>query len=129
LGACDAAATDGLEGTSMNGCAIPLGERLNITPFDLAIYADLGYPLAGEFGDYNGDGNVDAADYVVWRKQFGDANTLPYYNVWRSNFAATKASEVSQLSTLPESRTCELLVLAAIFAIAYRNGSQATHLN
>jgi hypothetical protein len=128
LSACDAAAADGLECALMNGCAIPAGQRLNITPFDLAVYADMGYPLAGEFGDYNGDGSVDAADYVVWRKQFGDAHTSAYYNVWRSNFGATMASVMPQLSTLPESRTCELLVVAAIFAIAYRNNTRATHL-
>jgi len=129
LSACDAAAEDGLECALMNGCAIPAGERLNITPFDLAVYADMGYPLAGEFGDYNGDGNVDAADYVVWRRQFGDANTSPLYNVWRLNFGATKASEMPQLLTLPESRTCELFVLAAIYAFAYLNSSRATNSN
>jgi hypothetical protein len=123
LSACDAAAEDGLECVLMNGCAIPLGERLNITPFDLTVYADMGYTLAGAFGDYNRDGSVDASDYVVWPKQFGNTNTLPYYNVWRSNFGATKAIEMSQLSSLPESCTCELLVLGAIFAFAYRKQS------
>ena len=28
-------------------------------------------------GDYNGDGSVDAADYVVWRKSLGE-NVTPY---------------------------------------------------
>ncbi|MEX0611017.1 MAG: PEP-CTERM sorting domain-containing protein [Pirellulales bacterium] len=36
-------------------------------------------------GDFNGDGNVDAADYVVWRKNGG---TLEDYNAWRDNFGA-----------------------------------------
>jgi hypothetical protein len=34
-------------------------------------------------GDYNGDGTVDAADYVVWRKIDG---TQGGYNAWRTNF-------------------------------------------
>lgn len=48
-------------------------------------------------GDYNDDGVVDAADYVVWRKNEGTMNTLPHdpnggiidsdqYNTWRANF-------------------------------------------
>jgi autotransporter-associated beta strand protein len=35
-------------------------------------------------GDYNADGSVDAADYVVWRKT--NINGLNGYNAWRANF-------------------------------------------
>jgi hypothetical protein len=50
--------------------------------------------LAGETapglqGDYNGDGKVDAADYVVWRKNDG---TLAGFNTWRGNFGAMMGS-------------------------------------
>jgi hypothetical protein len=34
-------------------------------------------------GDFDGDGKVDAADYVVWRKNDG---TAAGYNAWRVNF-------------------------------------------
>jgi hypothetical protein len=37
-------------------------------------------------GDYNGDGKVDAADYVVWRK---NAGTPAEYNTWRTNFGSS----------------------------------------
>ena len=37
-------------------------------------------------GDYNADGTVDAADYVVWRSTLGSASA---YNAWRSNFGHT----------------------------------------
>ena len=37
-------------------------------------------------GDYNGNGVVDAADYVVWRKTGGSATD---YTTWRTNFGAT----------------------------------------
>jgi hypothetical protein len=40
-------------------------------------------------GDYNLDGTVDAADYVVWRKT--DA-TQGGYNAWRANYGRTAAS-------------------------------------
>ncbi len=71
LSACSSGAADGLHSTLMNGCALPSGNRLYITQTDLAVYADLGYPLAQLPGDYNDDGAVDAADYVVWRTSLG----------------------------------------------------------
>ena len=37
-------------------------------------------------GDFNHNGTVDAADYVVWRKGVGVAPTQDNYNVWRSQF-------------------------------------------
>jgi T5SS/PEP-CTERM-associated repeat protein len=39
-------------------------------------------------GDYNGNGTVDAADYVVWRKNDG---TQAGYDTWRANFGASAA--------------------------------------
>src|SRR3954452_7991800 len=52
-------------------------------------------------GDYNGDGVVDSADYIVWRKYFGDTTSLVAgangngsvdasdYVVWRTNIGRT----------------------------------------
>src|SRR4029079_5529191 len=40
----------------------------------------------GLAGDFNRDGGVDAADYVVWRKTDG---TQAEYVMWRSNFGET----------------------------------------
>jgi hypothetical protein len=67
-------------------------------------------------GDFNGDGVVDAADYVVWRKSDG---TQADYDAWRTNYGApagagigateTSASEVA----IPEPSTLTLLMLAA----------------
>jgi hypothetical protein len=42
--------------------------------------------VVGLEGDYNGDGTVDAADYVVWRKTDGSPSG---YNTWRTNFDRT----------------------------------------
>jgi probable HAF family extracellular repeat protein len=39
-------------------------------------------------GDINGDGTVDAADYVVWRKNDSSAAN---YNEWRAHFGQTTA--------------------------------------
>ena len=46
----------------------------------------------GPTGDYNGNGAVDAADYVLWRKSPGDFGGSPTgYNTWRSNFGNPSA--------------------------------------
>jgi hypothetical protein len=40
-------------------------------------------------GDFNGDNQVDAADYGVWRKNFGSLYTAKDYVVWRTNLGQT----------------------------------------
>ncbi|HEX2475806.1 MAG TPA: hypothetical protein VHK01_13730 [Lacipirellulaceae bacterium] len=45
----------------------------------------------GLSGDFNGDGNVDAADYVTWRKGLGTVYNAAAYDVWRRNFGASSA--------------------------------------
>jgi hypothetical protein len=37
-------------------------------------------------GDYNGDGIVDAADYIEWRKGLGTQYQQSHYDVWRAHF-------------------------------------------
>jgi hypothetical protein len=49
-------------------------------------------------GDYDRDGTVDAADYVVWRKTDG---TQDGYNPWRANFGQTIGSGVALPSAEP----------------------------
>jgi hypothetical protein len=81
-------------------------------------------PLAG---DYNRDGEVDAADYVVWRKDSGKY-VLQYsgadgdgdgiidagdFNVWRANFGATSGG-AGLVASVPEPATVWLLLTAAI---------------
>ena len=67
---------------------------------------------AGIPGDFNNDGKVDAADYVVWRKTDG---TPAGYNVWRAHFGQTAGSgSGSNTNTAaPEPATLALLVFAA----------------
>ena len=79
--------------------------------------------VTGMAGDYNDDGNVDAADYVVWRNSLGQGVTLPNdttpgivgpedYTVWRVNFGAsaggsgaTTGLPSSANATVPEPAT------------------------
>jgi len=67
-------------------------------------------------GDFNSDGTVDAADYVVWRKTGG---TQAQFNTWRANFGATAGSGASQSSVgghvVPEPDTIALLIVSIFF--------------
>jgi len=61
-------------------------------------------------GDFNFDGNVDAADYVVWRKTDG---TPDGYNTLRSNFGRTSGSGLAaRENPVPEPGGLALLTLA-----------------
>jgi hypothetical protein len=82
-------------------------------------------PLAlGISGDYNNNGTVDAADYVVWRENLNASVTLPNdttpgtvqqadYDVWRTNFGRSSmgALGASAAQGVPEPAT---LLLSAI---------------
>jgi hypothetical protein len=77
---------------------------------------------AGLAGDFNSDGAVDAADYVVWRKGLGTTYTEDDYNDWRSNFGATQAGEGagdSDPSAVPEPATVASLLASGILLLAF----------
>jgi len=64
-------------------------------------------------GDYNHDGTVDAADYVVWRKTDG---TPAGYDAWRANFGqpSGSGSVANANATIPEPTTLMMLIVAAV---------------
>jgi autotransporter-associated beta strand protein len=68
-------------------------------------------------GDYNSDGKVDAADYVVWRKNPGAFGGDPAgYNTWRANFGNPPASGsiLGGNAAVPEPGTAFLAVVAGL---------------
>ncbi|HEY3393315.1 MAG TPA: PEP-CTERM sorting domain-containing protein, partial [Lacipirellulaceae bacterium] len=67
-------------------------------------------------GDFNEDGKVDAADYVVWRKTDG---TQPGYNLWRTNFGRTSGSgaSVEAAAAVPEPASIGLLLVMMATAL------------
>jgi hypothetical protein len=87
---------------------------------------------SGILGDYNANGTVDAADYVVWRKTNGTQTTLPNdetpgsvttadYAVWRTNFGRTAlGAGLGSASAVPEPHALLLGLLAAMSAIWLR---------
>ena len=87
-------------------------------------------------GDFNSDGTVDAADYVVWKHSYGETVATAYggadgdgnltvgdadYDVWRAHFGQSAAGAGSQFATaIPEPTSAMLLIIAAIAACSFR---------
>jgi hypothetical protein len=84
-------------------------KRFELTNVDVAALRDLGWStlpqLAAPDGDYNNNGIIDAADYVVWRKGQADGD----YNLWRSNFGETVSGSGG---SVPEPSSVLLLALS-----------------
>jgi cyclophilin family peptidyl-prolyl cis-trans isomerase len=95
-------------------------------------------------GDYNGNGKVDSADYVAWRRSqaagvigaalAGDGNQNGVvdgddYDIWRAHFGAIVVSGTS-LSSVPEPSTWSLSLLILACCSGRRFGrSHFTHTN
>jgi hypothetical protein len=84
------------------------------------------FVIPGLPGDYNRDGSVDAADYVVWRKTMGQTGSglaadgnhnnqidSGDFDVWRATFGNT--SGAGSLSPVPEPSVSVLIILSAPF--------------
>ncbi len=72
-------------------------------------------------GDFNNDGSVDAADYVVWRKNLGSQDD---YNLWRTNFGRPAESGAAVnlvsngISSVPEASSILLFLLGVALCLA-----------
>jgi hypothetical protein len=86
---------------------------------------------AGITGDYNNNGTVDAADYVVWRKNAGTNNSLPnnslpgpigqeHYDQWRANFGKMAGGAAGIVGGVPEPGSVALLSAALMLLVAPR---------
>ena len=91
--------------------------------------------MTGLPGDYNQNGVVDAADYVVWRDNEGTTNMLPndsiggeigaaHYNQWRAYFGQSAASGAAlgrpSREVVPEPRCLFLVCLGVGGLLAIR---------
>jgi hypothetical protein len=78
-------------------------------------------PPEGIPGDYNDDGTVDAADYVMWRKLLPSGGTLQNdgtpgadagdYDVWVENFGSAQTGSGGGSGAVPEPASIVLIVL------------------
>ena len=136
---------DAIIGTFANGPTVSAPYNGKLYEFAISYTAGSGNDIAlltqdvSLLGDYNGDSAVDAADYIVWRKTFGQAVT-PFdgadgdgdgdvdngdYAVWTAHFDQTAGSgsllnASDQSSTIPEPTSIVLLILSAVLCVARR---------
>lgn len=76
-------------------------------------------------GDYNGNGTVDAADYVLWRNGGNlqnegatpGSNTADDYTYWRSRYGATSGSGAGVAAVVPEPAGSTFFCIIAFFAL------------
>ncbi|MEX2310019.1 MAG: lamin tail domain-containing protein [Pirellulales bacterium] len=73
----------------------------------------------GLTGDYNEDGKVDAADYVVWRKNPGAFGGAQGYTDWAANFGAMSGAG-GGASAVPEPSSVALVMLGLLGFVAQR---------
>jgi hypothetical protein len=87
---------------------------------------------AGVAGDYNGNGAVDAADYILWRNggtlqnevATVGSNTPEDYAAWRAVFGNTSgAGSASSASAVPEPAAIVLLLAASVGILLRRPAS------
>jgi hypothetical protein len=80
---------------------------------------------ATETGDFNQDGTVDAADYVVWRAGLETTYTQADYDLWRAHFGETVGSDAvgrsaDPLSVLaPEPSNVSIFVVSVLALVAH----------
>jgi hypothetical protein len=93
-------------------------------------------PPGGLTGDYNDDGTVDAADYVVWRKNLGTNTQLENegegitpgmvttedYDIWVDNFGNTPPPGLGLSAVVPEPATVAIVAIGvlALFGVGAR---------
>jgi hypothetical protein len=114
--------------TVANGASVSLGAAVNAGGArDLVFrYGSLAGASQPQTGDYNNNGVVDAADYVVWRDNLDQSVTIPNdttpgmvtqadFDIWRANFG--KSGAPSGPSTLMQGFVRYITPLAAATAV------------
>ncbi len=87
---------------------------------DLFKFGDGLFPgLATIPGDFDSDGDVDGADFLVWQRGFGDGYDVSDLAVWKSNFGAPGALSTASGATaaVPEPTSFWLLLTATAMLV------------
>jgi hypothetical protein len=124
--------------TSVPATNTALGNEAQATAITTVVRTNF---VAVQSADYNRNGTVDAADYVLWRKTQnttaspagsgadgnvdGTVNGLDY-TLWASHFGNPLGSGAGgglSTATVPEPTTCALLTIGALLILALRRSN------
>jgi hypothetical protein len=75
-------------------------------------------------GDFDLNGKVNAADYVVWRNGLGSTYTAAHYDDWRAHFGSTLSTGAGLAAAVPEPGTLVGVLVACAFAVGWRGGQR-----
>jgi hypothetical protein len=133
------ASVEGLISSGVITTTSPLGTAgflIEVVDVNGTNFTQVAFPaVLGVTGDYNDNGTVDAADYVVWRNA-GPTDTLPHdptpgvvdasdYTAWKANFGKSAGSGAafgdSAVVPEPSSLACGLMVLVSFGTMACGN--------
>jgi hypothetical protein len=81
-------------------------------------------------GDYNNNGTVDSADYVLWRNGGPLANEVSNpgtveaqdYTEWRTRFGNTQSGSAASLQTIPEPGSWTMISAALLLVTVAKRG-------
>jgi hypothetical protein len=101
--------------------ALPSGLGWNLSRLDSSGVISVISPP----GDFNGNGTVDAADYVLWRKTDG---TPAGYAAWRTNFGSTAGGGSGAVTNIaaPEPASIVILIMATLAICVRRHCASVT---
>jgi hypothetical protein len=115
------------------------GTRKKLTALDAAGLQDIGWSLGAApavIGDYNNNSSVDAADYVLWRRNLNRNVFMPNrgasgtitgadYTVWRTNFGkiapGTASTALDAGGAVPEPASGLLALILSTFGYCNRS--------
>jgi len=99
----------------------PGGHTIATLTWNGTSYSFASQLVAGLTGDYNGDGKVDAADYVMWRKNPGNFGGDPAgYTAWRNSFGLPGSGAGLGGAAVPEPSTLAILALGLVASAGFR---------
>jgi hypothetical protein len=113
-----------LYNTSIDAQDLVLEYHLVGTPTSLLVRGNVNYLVGGVPGDFNNDNKVNAADYVLWRKNPGAFGGAGGYATWRANFGSPpgSGSSLGGPAAVPEPAVLSLVLIAGLFVAGRRRG-------
>ncbi len=93
----------------------------NVTNWDgMSPLASLQLVGVGPAGDFDNDGDVDGADFLVWQRGLGTIFTATDLNDWKANYGTGASSALASATSVPEPTSALLIFTACCLCGMYR---------